>query len=247
QESGLVVVGAFGEAEEVGDTEVGDTTGEDPLGQGEQGGVPTGAGPTDRQAFGVSGSFVDEGAGGRDAVLDVDDPPLLVEALAVGASMAGGTAVVDVDDADATAGEVGLDRVGLTGGVGDGTTVCPYDVGGGSIGVGVGVCGWVHGGVDGGAVASGEGTGQGDGQVGGFGWGLGGRMQYLDEGCGGGGAGGGGGGVCAGGCLGGDAVSRRGGWWGRDVPRRGVCRVRSRRRRRFSRRSAGVTRWSARC
>ncbi len=47
----------------------------------------------------------------RDAVLDIDDPPHLAQRLAVGPAVTGRAAVVDVQDADAAAGEVSLLQV----------------------------------------------------------------------------------------------------------------------------------------
>src|SRR5690606_32220076 len=95
-----------------------------------------------------------------------------VEAFPVGAAVPGGSAVVDVDDADPAAGEVGLVQVEPGGGSSGGAAVHPDDVGGGPFPFHFGVGGRVDVGVHGGAVAAGQGHGTGFGQVpdgGGFG------------------------------------------------------------------------------
>ena len=62
--------------------------------------VPARASTGDQQPVGIGFSLVHEKASRIDAVLQVDDAPLAVQPLAVGASVAGRSSVVDVDDGE---------------------------------------------------------------------------------------------------------------------------------------------------
>src|SRR5690606_30267193 len=155
--AGFEVVGFLHEPKQVGDAVVGDAAGEHVLGECEQSGEPSCASPADRQPVGVGEALVDEALGCGDDVFHVDDPPLVVEAFPVGAAVPGGSAVVDVDDADPAAGEVGLVQVEPGGGSSGGAAVHPDDVGGGPFPFHFGVGGRVDVGVHGGAVAAGQG------------------------------------------------------------------------------------------
>src|SRR5262249_43959016 len=106
----LVVVAAArlaGQAHEVADAVVGGA-GLEQVAGGEraQRGVAAGAAAGDGQARPVDLAARDEVAGAVFTVLDVDDAPLALEPIAVGAAVAGAAAVVDVQVGEAAAGPV---------------------------------------------------------------------------------------------------------------------------------------------
>ena len=76
------------------------------------GGPASGARAAYRDAPRVGEPFGDQAADRRGAVLYVDDAPAPAQAVPVGPAVAGGAAVLDVEDSDAPAGEVGDVRVG---------------------------------------------------------------------------------------------------------------------------------------
>ncbi len=132
----------------------------------ERGGERRGAGPAARAAAPdgeprrIGRALRREGAGHGGTVLDVDDAPLLPEAVAVRTSVAGGAAVVDLRHTDAARGEVGDLQIEHQGGAAGGPAVHPHHVGR-QFPRGCGVVGMVRGvqmGVDVAAVGPVEGT-----------------------------------------------------------------------------------------
>src|SRR6266545_2029999 len=106
QVAGLELVGVAGQRLRVGHAVVAGAGGEQ-VAEGEraQGGVAAGAASPDGQPPRVDLAPVGQEASRRDAVVDVDDPPAACQPLPVGAPVAGGAAVVDVDHRDPPAGE----------------------------------------------------------------------------------------------------------------------------------------------
>src|SRR5690606_27907683 len=88
------------------------------LGDSGQRGPAAGAVAADGQPARVGEALLDQRPGGGDDVFDVHHAPLAAQPFPVGAAVAAGAAVVDVDDADAAAGEVGPFQVEGAGGAG---------------------------------------------------------------------------------------------------------------------------------
>src|SRR5207302_8871915 len=120
QVPGLALVGVPGECRGVGDAVVAGPCREQvPEGEGAERRVPAGAAAADRQPGGVGVAALDEEPGGRNAVVDVEDPPPALEPLPVLPAVAGAAAVVDVHDAEPAAGpELDLEAEGRRGGGG---------------------------------------------------------------------------------------------------------------------------------
>ena len=96
---------------EVADAEQADPGREDVAeGQRRQRGVTAGAAARDGEPRRVHVAAIGQEAGGRDAVVDVDDAPGAVERRPVGPPVPGAAAVVDVDDGDPAAGQELLAR-----------------------------------------------------------------------------------------------------------------------------------------
>src|SRR5215211_2116484 len=128
QVAGLELVGVAGQPGQVGHPVVAGPGGEGVAeGEGAQGGVAAGAAAPDGQVGRVDVAPVGQVAGGGDAVVDVDDPPLAVQATPVGAAVAGGAAVVDVHHGDAPAGEELVADVQGAGDPGGGAAVAGHD------------------------------------------------------------------------------------------------------------------------
>ena len=91
---------------EVADAEVADAGREDVAeGEGGERRVAAGAAALDGEPVRIDVAALDQEARRGDAVVDVDDAPLPVEAAAVVAAVAGAPAVVHVDDRDPAAGQ----------------------------------------------------------------------------------------------------------------------------------------------
>ncbi len=122
-------MGLLDELHQFGDAVVGHAARED-VGGGErrQHRPPSGRATLDRETVGVGQARVGEAADGRDGVLDVDDAPLSAQPITVLAPEAAGPAVVDVDDADAPAGEVGVHQMHRGRDMRGGATVHERDV-----------------------------------------------------------------------------------------------------------------------
>ena len=102
----LELVGLLDERLEVADPEVADARRERVAERDRaERRVAAGAAAADREALAVDDPLLGEPAGAGDAVVDVDDAPLALEALAVVAAVAGRAAVVDVEDREAAARE----------------------------------------------------------------------------------------------------------------------------------------------
>ena len=102
--AGLELVGVGGEHLEVADPVVARAGPERVVeGEGGEGGIAARAAAADREAGGVGAAGLGEVPGARDAVLDIDHPPLAVEPLAVRAAVSGAAPVVDVEDREAAA------------------------------------------------------------------------------------------------------------------------------------------------
>ncbi len=100
-------MGVRREAKQFRDAEIGGTRAERVgAGQRGQGGPTSGAAAANGQPLAVRLSGFRESLGGGHAILDIDDAPLTAQPLAILAAIAGRAAVVDVDHADAAAGEV---------------------------------------------------------------------------------------------------------------------------------------------
>ena len=102
----LELVGLDLEELQVADPVVADARGEDvPERERREGRVAAGASALDGQPPRIGVAPADQVAGSRDAIVDVDDPPLAVEPAPVLAAVAGAPAVVHVHDGDAAAGQ----------------------------------------------------------------------------------------------------------------------------------------------
>ena len=131
----LEVVRGLGEAAQVGDAEVGRRRAEDLArpdragGDGGQRSPAAGRAAADGEPGRVRVLGLRHPLRGGDRVLHVHNAPLTAQPLAVLAAVAGRAAVVHVDDADATAGEVRLVQVEHAGHLPGRTAVHPHDVG----------------------------------------------------------------------------------------------------------------------
>ena len=102
----LELVGVPGEALEVADPEMADARREHVAErEGRERREAACAAPLDGQSVGIDLTAIDQVAGGSHAVVDVHDAPSAFEGLAELASVAGASAVVDVDHGDAAARE----------------------------------------------------------------------------------------------------------------------------------------------
>jgi len=103
--AGFEFVGVGGEGFEVGDAEVRGTGFEDVF-EGERGesGVTSGGAAIDGESVGIDLSGACEVECAVGAVVDIDDSPVVAEAVAIGSSVAGASTIVDVEDGVAAGG-----------------------------------------------------------------------------------------------------------------------------------------------
>src|SRR5258708_33276485 len=100
----LEFVRVAGQGLEIGDAVIARAGPEDVVeGQGGEGGVAAGAAAADHQAVRVGASGADEVTSAIDTILDIDDAPLSIETVAIGAPIAAAAAVIHIEHADAAA------------------------------------------------------------------------------------------------------------------------------------------------